>query len=126
MESRMTTSESKLDRARHLILRDLKDLIVFFKINENAGRIQFQLSDGVKASVQYNDHEEYSYSLFFSLAKDDFCRFVNYDDRWDVLTRPHHFHERGKKSVKDSSMKGDPDVDIPRLCAKIKSGKYIE
>lgn len=77
----MTTSGSKLDIAKSLILRDLKDSIVFFKINENAGRIQFQLSDGVKASVQYNDHEEYSYSIFFSPAKDDFCRFDNYDDR---------------------------------------------
>lgn len=121
----MTTSESKLDLARQLLLCELNELIVFLKIDENACRIQFQLSDGIKISVQYNDHEEYSYSIFFSPAKDDFCRFDNYDDRWSVLTRPHHFHERGKKSVKESSMTDDPKVDIPQLCTKIKSGNYF-
>ena len=29
-------------------------------------------------------------------------RFDNYDDRWDVKTRPHHFHKRGMQSVIDN------------------------
>ncbi|MBA7527024.1 hypothetical protein ES705_19197 [subsurface metagenome] len=47
-------------------------------------------------------------------------RFDNYDDRWDVKTRPHHFHKRCMQSVIESPMDGDPNQDIPVLVKKIK------
>ncbi len=40
-------------------------------------------------------------------------RFDNFDDRWDVNTRPHHFHIRGLKSTIESPMLGEPNHDIP-------------
>jgi hypothetical protein len=42
-------------------------------------------------------------------------RFDNYDDIWDVKTRPNHFHVRGMQSVIESPMRGMPDLDIPTL-----------
>ena len=46
-------------------------------------------------------------------------RFDNYDDRWEVITRPHHFHIRGLKSIIESSMLGKPNHDIPILLKMI-------
>jgi hypothetical protein len=42
-------------------------------------------------------------------------RFDNYDDIWDVKTRPNHFHVRGMQSVIESPIRGMPDLDIPTL-----------
>ena len=46
-------------------------------------------------------------------------RFDNYDDRWDVKSRTHHFHVRGLQSSKESPMLGDPSHDIPNLLRMI-------
>jgi len=69
--------------------------------------------------IRYNDYGEYSYSIIFSPNPDDQMRFDNYDDIWNVKSRPHHFHVRGMQSVIDSSMNGDPNHDIPILINKI-------
>lgn len=33
---------------------------------------------------------KYSYTIIFSKFELDRCRFDNYDDRWEVSTKPHH------------------------------------
>jgi len=51
---------------------------------------------------------------------------LNYDDRWDVSTRPHHFHPRKKKNAIQSKMTGIPEEDMPNLCDSILSSKLYE
>ena len=46
-------------------------------------------------------------------------RFDNYDNVWDVPTRPHHFHIRGMESVIERPMIGIPEKDIPNLFKSI-------
>ncbi|MHA1917045.1 MAG: toxin-antitoxin system TumE family protein [Candidatus Ranarchaeia archaeon] len=49
--------------------------------------------------MRYNDFDEYSYQIMFSHKSLDRARFDNYDDKWKVSTRPHHFHPRNKKNA---------------------------
>jgi len=56
----------------------------------------------------------------FSRKKSDFVRYDNYDDRWNVKTKPHHFHPRNKKPVLKSPMIGNPKYDMPILIQFIK------
>ena len=49
----LTSSFEKLELAKDLLLRDLKEVIVSLDLNEDADRIKLQLSDGTKLSVQY-------------------------------------------------------------------------
>ncbi len=69
----------------------------------------------VNLYIRYNNYEEYSYCVIFSPNPDDQMQFDNYDDIWDVKTRPHHFHIRGMQSVIDSLMNEEPNHDIPIL-----------
>ena len=62
----------------------------------------------------------------FSKIQLDRCRFDNYDDRWPVSTRPHHFHPRYKKEAILSKMIGNPEEDIPYFCSLIKTEKIIK
>jgi hypothetical protein len=118
------SSIDKLIKAKDLFYLNLNILISFSKINIDLERLEIETRDGLKIFVQYNAFKEYSYSIFFSSLKNDFCRYDNYDDLWSVKTRPHHFHLRWKKGVSDSPMKGDPESDIPVLCKWIKLGKF--
>ncbi|MBA7687840.1 hypothetical protein ES703_96313 [subsurface metagenome] len=49
-----------------------------------------------------------------------FCFHDDFDDRWDVSTKPHHLHERGNRNVVASSMIGKSTHDIPILIKYIK------
>jgi len=42
-------------------------------------------------------------------------RLDNYDDRWEVKTRPHHFHIRGMQSVIKSPRIDEPRQDIGKI-----------
>ncbi len=66
------------------------------------------------------------YRNIFSKIEFDRCRFDNYDDLWNIPSRPNHFHPRFKKEVISSEMIGKPDKDIPVLCILLKSGKLKE
>ncbi len=39
----------------------------------------------------------------------DRCRFDNYDDKWNTITRPNHFHPRFVKEGFKSPMIGHPN-----------------
>src|SRR4030042_1386633 len=64
---------------------------------------------GLNLSIRYNDFGEYSYQLTYSQAPLDRILFDNYDDRWVVKSKPHHFHPRGQKKAEESPMNGDPN-----------------
>ena len=53
--------------------------------------------------------------VIYSPNPDDQMRFNNYDDIWNIKTRPHHFHVRGMQSVVDIPMRGEPNHDLPIL-----------
>ncbi|KKN04175.1 hypothetical protein LCGC14_1100130 [marine sediment metagenome] len=55
----------------------------------------------------------------------DRCRFDNYDDKWNLSTRPNHFHPRFIKDGFISPMIGHPDQDIQKLCKLLLSNKLI-
>lgn len=68
----------------------------------------------------YNNHDQYSYSIIYTQSKYDRIRFDNFDDRWDVASRPHHLHLRGSNIVRHSSMTGTPGLDIAKFIEIIK------
>ncbi|MFW9924830.1 MAG: DUF6516 family protein, partial [Candidatus Thorarchaeota archaeon] len=70
--------------------------------------------------IQFNDFNEYSYHIQFTQKTNDFLRDDNYDDHWDVPSKPHHFHPRGEKVAGKSPMLGIPEKDIPHLIEIIK------
>ena len=121
----MTTADQKLARARDLCVLHFGKMIVRSNINLNFERYTIELADGIRINIQYNNFDEYSYSVFFSAAKDDFCRFDDYDDKWKVTTKPHHLHPRWRKDVVGSNMVGDPEHDMPLFCAGIKDGLWL-
>lgn len=123
MEKSIMSAIDKLNKARHLLERLIDDLIVSLSINMDFKRLYILLNDGVEIYIVYNDYDEYSYSIIFSKLILDRCRFDNYDNLWDVSSRPHHFHPRNKKEATSSVMIGDPDSDMPLLCKYMKSGK---
>ena len=81
--------------------------------------LKLSLHNGILIYIVYNNHNQYSYSIIYSQSKFDQKRFDNYDDRWDVSTRPHHFHMRGNNEVIDSPMNGYPEHDMGVLVDKI-------
>ena len=120
------SSLQHLDKARLLLHQYLSIHLITLKFEPKLARIHAILRDNVQLYIRYNNHEEYSYSIIFSKTSLDRCRYDNFDDRWDVITRPHHFHPRNKKDAFQSIMKGDPEEDLPLLCDLILSGKLYD
>ena len=120
------SSLKKLDKARLLLHQCLSIHLITLNFEPKLARIHAILRDNVQLFIRYNNYEEYSYSIVFSKTALDRCRYDNYDDRWEVPTRPHHFHPRKKLGAIQSKMRGNPEEDIPRLCELIISGKIYE
>ena len=80
--------------------------------------------DGSKLYIQYNQHNQYSYHLKFSNSQIDRIRYDNYDDRWPVKSKPHHFHPRNSKLAEKSPMIENPKNDIPLLIEMIAKNKF--
>ena len=78
---------------------------------------------GHKIYIRYNDYDEYSYQFNFSQEPYDRFRF---DTRWNVSSKPHHFHPRGQKNASESPMTGDPNHDMPLLITYLPIKKKIE
>jgi hypothetical protein len=123
MEKSIMSAIDRLNKARNLLERLIDDLIISLSININFKRLHILLKDGVEIYIVYNDYDEYSYSIIFSKLGLDRYRFDNYDNLWEVSSRPHHLHPRNSKEAISSDMIGDPDSDIPLLCKLLKSGK---
>lgn len=82
--------------------------------------MQFEFRQGFTLFIRYNDFDQYSYHIQFSKSKFNRIRYDNYDDTWDVMSRPHHFHPKNKKEALMSEMVGIPELDIPKLIEIIK------
>ncbi|KKN21471.1 hypothetical protein LCGC14_0924980 [marine sediment metagenome] len=108
-------SRRKLELARKITINNYNDYIRDIILDKDRPVLKIIFHNEIYLYLRYNDYEEYSYSTIFSPNPDDQIRFDNYDDIWDVETRPHHFHTRGLKKVIDSPMKGEPEHDIPIL-----------
>ncbi|OLS19246.1 MAG: hypothetical protein HeimC3_46770 [Candidatus Heimdallarchaeota archaeon LC_3] len=106
---------TNLSSALTIIQSELKNLIQSIDLDSNLGSIKCVLNDSSILFIRYNNYNEYSYNLIFSNIKYDRVRFDNFDDTWNVSTRPNHFHPRNSKNGFDSPMKGNPKFDIPIL-----------
>ncbi|MHA1647977.1 MAG: hypothetical protein ACTSVL_10425 [Promethearchaeota archaeon] len=60
-------------------------------------------------------------NITYSLLDQDLCRFDNYDQQWDVSSRPHHFHPRKIYEARESPMSGNPLEDMEELCLFLRS-----
>lgn len=114
MDSRKT-----LELARNLIVQNYSVLTREIILDKERPILKIVFNFEVILYIRYNDFGEYSYSVIFTPNPDDHMRFDNYDDRWDVNTRPHHFHIRGLKLTTESPMVGEPSHDIPILLKMI-------
>jgi hypothetical protein len=74
--------------------------------------------------IQYNNYNEYSYSIVFSHLELDRIRYDNYDTDWDIPSKPNHYHPRKEKSGKSSPMIGNPQKDMLLLTEIIQLGKF--
>ncbi|MBN2152458.1 MAG: hypothetical protein JW839_13480, partial [Candidatus Lokiarchaeota archaeon] len=85
-------------------------------------RLLASFRDGVVLYVRFNKHDQHSYSILFSESELDRCRFDNFDEKWLVSSKPHHFHPRMDKQAFKSPMNGNLDDDLPVLCRFLRTG----
>jgi len=117
-------SRVNLQLARNIIIKEYNTYIREIILDKDRPVLKAIFNIELILYIRFNDYGEYTYCVIYSPNPDDQMRFDNYDDMWDVKTRPHHFHIRGMQSVIDSPMKGDPNHDIPILLQEIL--KYIK
>ena len=117
--------EEKLKKSKQILENCLSDSIEKLLFQPKLSRIKIRLRNDNIIFIQYNVYDEYSYSIIFSKIELDRCRFDNFDNRWDIPTKPHHFHPRSKKEAISSMMIGNPENDMPIFCNLINSGKVM-
>ena len=103
-----------LELARNLIIQNYSKLTREIILDKERPVLKIVFNFEVVLYIRYND-----YSVIFTPNPDDQMRFDNYDDRWDVNSKPHHFHTRGLNSTTESPMLGEPNHDIPILLKMI-------
>jgi len=101
------------------ILHEIKDIYV----DDDRPLLKVTFLKGFILYIRFNDFQEYSYQLMYSQQPNDRLRFDNFDDRWPVRTRPHHFHPRHGGDAIESPMTGIPEQDIPILIQMIFPGE---
>ena len=110
----------KLKVAQHILLQQLSRQIKDVHFSDEHFNVKLTFEDGKRLYVRYNDYGEYSYQFILSSQLSDFIRYDNFDDNWEVSTRPHHWHTKNG-GVIESPMIGVPEEDIPILADKILS-----
>ena len=106
---------SKILEAQKIINNNLASEIRSTNLNKWGKELEVSLFNGVRIYIVYNDFNQYSYSVIYSESKHDRIRYDNYDDRWDVTTKPHHLHLRGSRQTIESKMIGNPHKDMEIL-----------
>lgn len=109
------SARDKILIALELLLENLLTEIKEVFLDDVRPALKILFLRGFNLYIRYNDFNEYSYQLIFSQDPFDRIRFDNFDDHWDVESRPHHFHPRGEKKGINSPMDGFPKHDIPIL-----------
>jgi hypothetical protein len=105
----------KLNLAYQILLKKYNEIIRKIILLKDRPVLKITFHNEIILYIRYNDYGEYSYSITYSPNPDDQMRFDNYDDIWNVKTKPHHWHSRGLQTVIESPMNGDPDNDVPLL-----------
>ncbi len=113
------TALDKLAAARKILLNELLSEIKDEFIDDERPFLKITFFKGLVLYIRYNDYNEYSYHLIFSQEPLDRIRYDNYDDMWNVNSKPHHFHPRGEKTAIESPMNGDPKHDISILLKEL-------
>lgn len=122
----MTLGETKINarikllRARELLINQFLSEIYEIILNDDRPILTIKFRKGFILYIRYNDFDEYSYQILFSQKKFDRIRYDNYDDKWNVSSKPHHFHPRNKQTALESRMIGKPGKDIPVLIQILK------
>jgi len=106
-----------LNIARIELLKDILNL----DLDLDAGRLKIILKNRIIIYIRYNNYQQYSYVVQFSLKQFDRIQFDNFDANWAVNSQPHHCHPRFKHDAFESKFTGDPKNDIPILCNLIKN-----
>ncbi|MCG3252860.1 MAG: hypothetical protein KAX09_03360 [Candidatus Heimdallarchaeota archaeon] len=110
----------KLLRARELLINQFLSEIYEIILDDDRPILTIKFRKGFMLYIRYNDFDEYSYQILFSQKKFDRIRYDNYDDKWNVSSKPHHFHPRNKQTALESRMIGKPGKDIPVLIQILK------
>lgn len=105
-------ARTKLLRARELLINQFLSEIYEIILDDDRPILTIKFRKGFILYIRYNDFDEYSYQILFSQKKFDRIRYDNYDDKWNVSSKPHHFHPRNKQTALESRMIGVPEKDI--------------
>lgn len=114
--------EQLMLEAYDIIQRELRRFISEIDLDEDTGRLRIKLKSGITVFIRYNNYNQYSYVILFLSQTLDRVRFDNFDDRWEVTTKPHHTHPRYKEKAAKSPFRGIPTEDTPILCNFLRSG----
>lgn len=112
---------NKISIALSLLIDGLRAHIMEMHIDFDNDRLKIILNNNITLFIRYNNHGQYAYTIQFSFVKFDRIRYDNYDDRWDIKTKPHHCHPRYQLEAIESQFIGDPTIDIPAFITVCKS-----
>ncbi len=115
----------KLFLARKMLLEELISKIKDEKIDDERPFLKITFFNGLILYIRYNDYNEYSYQLIYSQDHLDRIRYDNFDDRWEVKSKHHHFHPKGREEAIESPMNGIPKHDIKILLKTILKKIFI-
>jgi hypothetical protein len=110
-----------LSDSRELIFRDLQGEILDIELDLVIYQLKILFKTHQILYIRFNEYGEYAYQLILSKRKGDFIRWENFDKKWNVSTRPHHFHSLNGKNTLESPMIGNPQNDMPVLIQYLKT-----
>ncbi len=116
-------SEDLILKAYDIILKELRGFISEIDLDEDTSKLRIKLKSGTTVFIRYNNYGQYSYIVMFSSQKLDRIRFDNFDNKWEVPSKPHHTHPRHQEKAIESPFKGSSSDNIKFLCSIIQSGK---
>lgn len=96
--------------------------IITDELLANHNQRKYSFRDGTVLYIVFNSAGEYAYQLLFSTQKLDRIRFDCMDKKWEVKTKPNHFHPRYTEQAFESPMKGETEKDLNLLINLIKKG----
>lgn len=112
-------------KAREIIEKRLQKEISFLIEDSTKPKLLINFKLGYSLFIRYNDFNEYSYQFSYSKKLLHRFRFDNYDDKWNVFSKPHHLHERNSEIGIESPMNGQPDHDMAYLIDYIRKNVIL-
>ncbi|OLS19234.1 MAG: hypothetical protein HeimC3_46650 [Candidatus Heimdallarchaeota archaeon LC_3] len=115
---------SRLKECRSIIFDALKDDITEITIDSSVYQLKVVFSIGSILYIRFNEFDEYGYQLIYTKKKGDFIRFDNFDDKWEIKSKPNHYHTRYNGEIIESPMIGVPSKDMQKLIKIIKKSLF--